>query len=159
MIITPHFVFGAAVGSLVKNPFLAVILAFLGHYVLDFIPHIDYPIENIKKKQWQNIFPELIMVAVDFFVGIFLISIFSNNQPIIYICAFFAILSDGLDLLNLFFSNRFLKAHKDFHHEKIHFLNNVEFVKIKTKYGTIVSFLGRVLTQIAVVVISIFLMT
>ena len=51
MILLVHLLFGAAVGSSVKNLPIAIILAFLGHYFLDLFPHIEYPIENIRKKQ------------------------------------------------------------------------------------------------------------
>jgi len=158
MVLTPHFVFGAAIGTLVKNPLLAILLAFLGHYILDSIPHVDYPIENIKKKQWRNVFPEILMVMTDFFIGILIIFMFSDNQPIVYMCAFFSVLSDGLNLLGLYYPNKILNAHTKLHHEKIHFLTNQEFIKPKTKYGIKICFLGRIATQIIVVVISVFLM-
>lgn len=159
MILTPHLLFGAAIASQFKNPFLAISLAFLGHYLLDVIPHNEYPIENIKKKQWRKILPDISMVSTDFLLGIFLIFIFSNNQPIIYVCAFFSILSDGLNLLSLFSSNKILKAHNYFHHEKIHFLSNRELSQAKTQCEIRISFFWRVLTQTTVIIISIFLMT
>lgn len=159
MILTPHLLFGAAIASQFKNPFLAIILTFLGHYLLDVIPHNEYSIENIKKKQWHKILPDISMVSTDFLFGIFLVLIFSNNQPIVYVCAFFAILSDGIDLLGLFYSNKILKAHRDFHHEKIHFLSNRKLAQAKTQYEIRISFFWRASTQIIIVIISIILMT
>jgi len=159
MILTPHLLFGAAIASQLKNHFLAVILAFLGHYLLDIIPHNEYPIENIKRKQWRKVLPDISLVSADFLFGIFLIFIFSSNQPIVYVCAFFAILSDGIDLLSLFYSNKILKAHKNFHHEKIHFLSNRKLEETKPQYEIKISFFWRISTQIIIIILSVFLMT
>ncbi|MEK7664827.1 MAG: hypothetical protein AAB361_01655 [Patescibacteria group bacterium] len=158
MIIIPHLVFGAAIGSLIKNPFLAVAVAFLGHYFLDLIPHNEYSIENIKKKQWHKAFPDILKALADFLIGIFLIFIFSGNQPIVYVCAFFAVLSDGLNLLVLFYPNKILEAHSNFHHEKIHFLSNKNPADIVGRGGKKISFFLRTSTQITTVIISIVLM-
>lgn len=38
---TTHFLAGAAVGKLSKNPILAVILGFLIHFFMDMVPHWD----------------------------------------------------------------------------------------------------------------------
>lgn len=148
MILIPHLLFGAAIASKIEYAPLAIILAFLSHYLLDLIPHAEYPIENIEKKQWRKVLLDVLKVSVDFFLGTLLIFIFSNNQPIIYVCAFFAILSDGLSLLNSFFPNRILKMHSDFHRKKIHFL----------KYKKI-SIFWRIFSQMIIVAISIFFMT
>jgi len=124
MILLVHLLFGAATGNLVKNPILAIILAFLGHYILDFLPHIEYSIENISKNQWRKALPDITRVTLDLCLGLLLIFLFSKNQPIIYVCAFFAILPDGLSLLNNITKIQLLKTHSDFHHEKLHFLKN-----------------------------------
>ena len=159
MIITPHLLFGAAIASQFRNPFLAIVLAFLSHYLLDLIPHNEYPIENIKKKQWRKILPDISMASADFLIGILFIFIFSSNQPIVYVCALFAILSDGFNLLNLFSSNIILKVHDNFHHKKIHFLSNRKLAQAKMQYEVKISFFWRISTQIIVVIISIVLMT
>lgn len=130
MILLVHLLFGALIGQKILNPFLAIALAFLSHYFLDFFPHIEYDITNITEKRWGKALPDLIKVFSDFFSGIFLIFIFSNNQPVIYLCALFAILPDGLSLLSSNFKNiatlenKFLEKHSDFHHDKLHFLKN-----------------------------------
>lgn len=151
MILTPHLLLGAVIASRIEYIPLAIILAFLSHYLLDLIPHIEYSIENIEKKQWQKSLPDFLKVFLDFSLGILLILIFSNppagGQPIIFICVFFAILPDGLTLLNYFFSNKILKIHRYIHHKKIHFLRNKK-----------ISFHWRVLSQLLVVFISILLL-
>ena len=58
MILLVHLLFGAAIGSAVNNIWLAIILAFLSHFLLDLMPHIDYPLKNIEKKQWHKVLPD-----------------------------------------------------------------------------------------------------
>ncbi len=124
MILLAHLLLGAAIGTAVKNPILAVILALLSHYLLDLLPHIEYPIENIKQKQWHKARKDFFKVAVDIISGIILILLFSKNYPIIYICAFFAILPDGFSLLSLTFPNKIFSKHDYFHTKKVHHLKD-----------------------------------
>jgi len=147
MILLVHILFGSAIATIIKNPYLAVILALFSHYFLDFFPHIEYPIDNITNKNFKKSLPQIISVATDLLSGIILIFIFSNNSPIIYISVFFALLPDGFSLLNVIFKNRLLDVHSKLHQEKLHFL----------KYKKIPNF-WRFFTQILVVVISLFVL-
>lgn len=131
MILLVHMLLGALIGQKIINPFWAVILAFLSHYFLDIFPHIEYPIENIKNKMWKKSAPDIFRVFLDFYAGIILILFFSSNSWQIYICAFFAILPDGLSLL---WQSKF--------HEKIHFLKHKK-----------ISVFWRILSQVAVVLL------
>jgi hypothetical protein len=141
--------FGAAIGSSVNNIWLAIILAFLSHYLLDFIPHIDYSLKNTDKKG-GILRSNILKISIDLFLGIFLIILFSKSslpigrQAVIYICAFFAILPDGLMVLNNLIPNNILEKHLNFHIEKIHFLKNKKIPKF-----------WRFLSEIIVIVISI----
>ena len=144
MILLVHMLFGAAIGVLVKNIPLAIIIAFLSHYFLDLFPHIEYNIQNIKEKQWRKAVPQILKVFLDFGLGIILILFFSNNKLIILIYGFFAVLPDGLAFINHIIQNKILKIHDELHGEKIHFL----------KYKKI-SIFWRLLSQIIVVIISI----
>ena len=127
MILLVHMLFGAAIGSVIKNVPLAIVLAFLGHYLLDLLPHIEYDIKNKEKKQWLGIPLSIFKIVSDFLLGILLVLIFSNpsassGYTVVYICAFFAILPDGFTVLNHFFPNKILGWHRKLHTEKIHFL-------------------------------------
>jgi hypothetical protein len=146
MILLVHLLLGALIGQKISSPILAIILALLSHYLLDLIPHTEYRVENIVNKQWQRMLPEIIKVFLDFCLGILLMILFSKNYPIIYICAFFAILPDGLSVLSIIFKNNFLESYNYFHHTIIHQL----------KYKKISNF-WRVFSQVAVVVICIIL--
>lgn len=41
MLATPHLLTGAALASKIRRPWLALSAAFIGHFVLDWIPHLD----------------------------------------------------------------------------------------------------------------------
>jgi len=146
MILFVHMLLGAAIGSSIKNIWLAIILAFLSHYLLDLIPHVDYSLKNVDKKGWITIPSNIFKISLDLFLGILLIFLFSKNQPVIYICAFFAILPDGFTVLNSVLPNNILKSHLKFHTEKIHFLKNKK-----------ISLFWRIFSQAVVVIASILL--
>jgi hypothetical protein len=44
MIAAAHIITGGVIGSAVANPWLAVPLAIASHYMLDFVPHKEYPV-------------------------------------------------------------------------------------------------------------------
>lgn len=144
MILLAHLLFGAAIGHIIKNVPLAIILAFLSHYFLDIFPHVEYNIENIQKKQWKRALPQLLAVLLDFLTGIFLLSLLSDNQPIIYICAIFAILPDGFSFLESVIKNGMLKRCNQFHKDEVHFLKNKKIPNF-----------WRIFSQVLAVVISI----
>jgi len=146
MILLAHLLVGAVIGFKIKFLGLAIILAFLSHYLLDLFPHIEYPIENIKNNHWQKSFPDFLRVVIDFCLGIFIIFLLSDNFFKVYICAFFAILPDGLTLLNKILTKNLFNKH-DYFHEKIHFLKHKK-----------ISNLWRFLSQIIVIIISILLL-
>jgi len=147
MILLVHLLFGAAIGSVIKNIPLAIILAFLGHYLLDLIPHIDYPLKNIEKKQWSKTLPDFLKIATDLCLGVVLVLVLSKNQPIIYVCGFFGLLPDGITLLNLLFPNKIMAPIQKLHTEKAHFLKHKK-----------ISIVWRILSQITIVIISIILL-
>ncbi len=146
MILLIHLIVGALIGQKISNPVFAISLAFLSHYLLDIIPHVEYPIENIRDKQWSKSLPDFLRVFLDFCLGMLIIFIFLDNRPIIFVAAFFAVFPDLLNILNLIFKNKLLQIHSDFH-EKNHFL----------KYKKI-SNLWRILSQIIVIIICIFIL-
>lgn len=146
MILLVHMLLGAVVGTLVKNPLLAVVLAFFSHYFLDFFPHVEYSIENIEEKKWKKFLPDFLKILADFLGGITLIFLFSGNLPIVYTCAFFSIVPDGLSLMNDLTKNSLLQKHSIFHQKKIHFLKNKK-----------ISIFWRILNQLVIVAVSIIL--
>ena len=75
MILLIHLLLGALIGQKITNPILAIVLAFLSHYLLDLLPHVEYGIKNIEEERWKRAFPEFVRVFFDFCAGIFLILI------------------------------------------------------------------------------------
>lgn len=147
MILLAHLLFGAAIGSAIKNMPAAIILATLSHYFLDFLPHVEYNIEIENGRQRREKLISVLKIALDFSLGILLIFIFSKNQPIIYLCALFAILPDGLTVLNNHMLNKILASHNILHTKKIHFLKDKKISKF-----------WRILTQVTIIVASILLL-
>ncbi|MBI1866600.1 MAG: hypothetical protein HY005_03445 [Candidatus Staskawiczbacteria bacterium] len=147
MILTAHLLLGAAIASKIEYAPAALFMAFLSHYFLDILPHIEYSISNISEKQWQKSAPDILSVFLDFFFGILLILIFSNNQPIIYMGAFVALIPDSLTIISSVFPNKILSKHDQLHRGKIHFL----------KYKKI-SIFWRISSQILAIIISIILL-
>jgi hypothetical protein len=133
---------------MVNNIPLAIILAFLSHYLLDLIPHYDYHFDDVDRKNWRKMMPNIAKVTIDFCLGAILILLFSKNQPIIYVCAFFAALPDGFTVLNNLFPNKIMEFHRKFHIDKVHFL----------KDNKKISNFWRILSEAAVVIISIILL-
>ncbi len=123
MILTCHLLIGALIATKIKIVPLAFLFAFLSHYLLDFIPHSEYSIKNIQEKKWKKCLPDFLKIILDLSLGILLVLILSENQPIIFIGALFATLDDAFGLFGLIFSNRLLKIYYGFHC-KIHFLKN-----------------------------------
>ncbi len=142
MILLAHMLFGAAIGASISNPFLAIMLAFLGHYFLDAFPHIEYPINNIRNKNWKKAAPDILKVFIDFSLAVVIIFLFSKNQPIVYICAFIALIPDSLTIISDIFPNKVLALHDHIHTQKIHYLTKQKkfpiFWKISTQVATVI---------------------
>ncbi len=146
MILTPHLLLGAAIASKIPNIYLAAFLSFTSHYLLDLIPHVEYSVENIKNKRWHRALPDFTKVFIDFSFSVLLILLLSDGQLNILIIALFSIVPDGFELLRLFFSNKLSDTRNNMH-QKVHFLKDKK-----------ISNFWRVLSQILIVVISIFLL-
>lgn len=168
MILFCHLLVGAAIAVKIQILPLALIFAFLSHYVLDFIPHWEYSVDNIFKKQWKKAKFDFLKVVLDFGAGILLIVFINHISPICHIgyispikpvglinpvllaCAFFAIIPDGLTLLSLLLPNKILSAHDKFHRDLVHYHKKISFRENK------IFFVLGILTQILVSVIAIF---
>ncbi|MBU2539659.1 hypothetical protein KJ786_00645 [Patescibacteria group bacterium] len=162
MILIPHLVIGAVIA--VKIPYwpLAIVLAFLSHYFLDFFPHIEYSIDNIRQRRWRKIKPDIFKLTLDLIIGlilIFSIQQLTNINPLLILAtAFFAILPDILIILLLIFPKNVILQKNFYIHQKVHLLNNnppSSFAKLRTTEGQRkISNGWRVLTQIAFVILG-----
>lgn len=160
MILTAHLLTGAAIATKIQIAPLAFVLAFFSHYLLDFLPHREYSIDNILEKRWRKSFPDFLKVTLDICFGILLVLIFSKNSPLIFIAAFSAILTDGFTLLWLIFPNKLLQIHENFH-QKVHFFKEVKLSESKKIYPASlkkggVPLFWRIFSQVFVIFIVIF---
>src|SRR3989344_1574704 len=142
MILLAHMLFGAAIGSLATNPFIAVVLAFLSHYFLDLFPHIEYltstenSIRKLKTKHLEQYLPDVAKTLIDFCLGLVMVAIFSPH-PLSYLCALVAVIPDGLTIVTLLFPSPILEKHHIIHTQKIHYLTKKKhfpiFIRIMTQ--------------------------
>jgi len=64
MLATPHLLAGAAIGSLVGNLPLVIILSIISHYSFDLLPHLDSGTLNLsQKKSYPMIVADLLIGA------------------------------------------------------------------------------------------------
>jgi len=128
MIFVIHFAAGILIALKIKSLLFVILLAFLSHYFLDFLPHPEYSVLNIRNKKWKKTKLEFLKVFIDLGLGLILI-IFSHylaraDYFLLFIAVFFAILPDILNVSKLLlFNNRFLKYHFNFH-QIFHFPDN-----------------------------------
>lgn len=149
MILTPHLLLGAVIGSKISNPFLALPVAVFSHYFLDSLPQKEYSIRNIHEKRWNKALPDFLKVFLDIFIGISLIVLFSDNNPAMLASAFLAIFPDGITLLGRIFSqNKLILLHQKFHQAVNNICDPPENKRIP-------AFLG-IISQVIVVLTAIF---
>ena len=158
MIITPHFLVGAAIATNIPNPILGLPLAFLSHFFLDFIPHRDYPaFQKISAREGRKgplakFFREsltgFLKVTAAFSIAFSTVLFFADNMTLAAIGGFLAI-SPDFDTLAVFFprlfQNRFFKLFFDFHAGSVHYLEKKE-----------IPIFWKIFSQIAAVVLAIF---
>jgi len=100
MLITPHLLAGAAIGSLFSQMPAVVIIALLSHYSLDYLPHLDQGSLNFSERK------KYFWAGIDFLAGLMILGcLFWQHrlgQATIYWGAAVAILPDLLDNLPFF---------------------------------------------------------
>jgi len=126
MILTPHLLVGAAIGSKIYSwPEIAA-LAIASHYLLDAIPHPQYKVRFLKSKSSRKeVIIDLFKIAVDFASGfffVFFVGIKSLNFPYMMVGMAMAVLPDFLQFLYYLQKNKlleiFTQAHDYFAFEK-----------------------------------------
>ena len=100
MLATPHAAVGAAIGRWVRPPWLAVVVAFFSHFVVDAIPHLDIASFSRTRELLPRVY--LIQFAIDIpcFIALmwWLLKVGGPRRTLIFICAFAAL---GLDVIAL----------------------------------------------------------
>lgn len=129
MVLTPHILIGAAIGSQVNNAYLLIPLALASHYLLDIVPHVEYDIKTIAAgKINKKFFKEMAKVFFDIVAGIIIVfSLSRGSASLKYVItgAFFGMLPDFIQLLAFFIEkNKILRKYRKFHLQ-LHFLREV----------------------------------
>ena len=108
MTIINHAVVGAGIALLIKQPLLALPLAFLSHFVLDALPHFGI----VGDKTYEIIFKlkrTYLMVLIDI-VGIIILTLLLWGQAwYVFVAAFLAVSPDFMWLYRYFGFERFGK--------------------------------------------------
>lgn len=144
MIEAIHIAVGAAIAQETGNPVLGMIFAFLSHYVLDFIPHIEYPVSG-KRKLKEIPIRDFLKVAADIFIGFSIVLFFAKNLPLALAGGFFGMLPDLITIPSFFFlESKFVRFYSRFHCDIIH------------AFQTKISSFWRISIQVALIIAAIF---
>ena len=112
MTATNHALTGALIGFSVSDPFIAIPLAFISHFVLDIVPHFG---SNTKNDDWVKSINFKILLAVDIIfciiLGLAILILRPRNYLLAFICA---IIATSPDLVHL---KRFINVNKDKTHK------------------------------------------
>ncbi len=147
MILFPHMLVGAVIGSKINNFWAIFILALISHFLFDRLPHWEY-VKNPSNLPREK-FPFFIFKAVlDLTLGIIIIWYLTSASLFhfyIFFGAFTAILPDGLTLLNMLTGKKIKILEKFWSfHKKVSIAEN----KNSPFWGAII--------EIAVVILSIY---
>lgn len=124
MVILPHMLAGAVIGTRVRNIWLIFILSWLSHYLLDFLPHWDY----LAELDLTNL-GHLARIAVDLILGIILVLILIRSHSkkwVILVGIVAVLLPDILNVVYDTFNFQWLEPLVLFHH-KIHLFKGLSF--------------------------------
>ena len=127
MILSTHAVVGAAVATLLpRDPVLVFAAGVASHFVIDAIPHWDYPLRGLKVGRSQTgriklnraLFRDVSLIGLDACVGLALaILLFGQSAPlwVIGLAAFAAMLPDPLQVVHRLYPHEPLRTLQRFH--------------------------------------------
>lgn len=141
MTLTTHAVVGAAFVSIMPaHPMLGVVLAFASHFIIDAIPHWDYPIDSAsinphfgtKMKYNKALVLDALRIGIDAILGVLIsILVFASPQTlaVVFLGACMGILPDPLQFVYTRFRHEPLMSLQRFH-QWIHTDNHLENAKL-----------------------------
>ncbi|MBI1755170.1 hypothetical protein HY250_04290 [Candidatus Azambacteria bacterium] len=113
MIITPHVLAGAALGTQISNPVLLAVYATISHHVLDMVPHWDYDILSSKKTGARKIAFDIALSGIVTFALIWNLP-FQTQAHALW-GGFWGILPDGFLALYLFSDKKYFPRYAQLH--------------------------------------------
>lgn len=139
MILSAHFLVGAAIATKTQNPLLGFLLAYLSHYFFDLLPVWEYDISALSNRQWRKSAGDFLKIFFDILFGFLLVLFFSKNTLIGMLGGFLAMVPDGITLLFILFPKiNLLSLHQKIH-EKVNWFRYSEINKKIPAWGTILS--------------------
>lgn len=120
MLLTPHAIVGAAIGSQLDRAWMVAPIAIGSHFILDAVPHWEksVEVEDLNKK-------DIFVVLLDIFLSITLTWLIGTSNPnweMIWLGALSATVPDAHHLVHVIFGSeklqRYTKAHDKYHSEK-----------------------------------------
>lgn len=133
MVLAPHMLVGATIGSRLSNYPLILLLSLLLHFLFDRLPHWEYESKvnarNMNQKRLSSLFFKALL---DLGAGAAVLCLFwqgSSQWPYVLFGAFLSIVPDGLvflhHLIRVFLHREFPPLIKFYHfHELIHIHEN-----------------------------------
>lgn len=127
MTLTTHAIVGAAVASVIPTfPILGISLAFVSHFIIDAIPHLDYAIASDSVNPSigapirfdRRLVRDALTIGSDAFLGLALaLALFATSAQwwVIFLAACAAILPDPLQLVYAHFRHEPLVSLQRFH--------------------------------------------
>jgi hypothetical protein len=118
MLETPHVAIGAAIATKIPNPFIAIPLAFLSHFVMEKVPHWNPHLVTETKKYGAPTKKSVIVIIIDVTLALGLGSYIAfqvypdiNHIVTIYLASFASVLPDLVEAPYFFlhWRNKFLK--------------------------------------------------
>lgn len=105
MTISNHMATGALIGITVGEPWMALPLALLSHYVLDALPHYGYP----DNQSWTVVFRHKLGIVVnvcDVTIAVILAAVLARTEPFALLTAVVALSPDFVWPFRYFFYER-----------------------------------------------------
>ncbi|MFH1182830.1 MAG: hypothetical protein V1690_01030 [Candidatus Moraniibacteriota bacterium] len=144
MILSTHFIAGAAVASKTDNPFLLLASTIMIHFILDVIPHWQYvyTAPELKKRKIQ------LYITADIIVGPLLVAAFIGKTDIhrflwLTLGGILCMLPDFFTVLSVIFPrSKLLKKMLDFHEYVQKYAHQDKMVGIVTQLAIIIIAIG-----------------
>jgi len=150
MLLTPHTLVGVAIATNISNPYIAIPIAFISHFLGDKVPHWDFYSNTKKEERVKGWRPLAVMgdLAVGVAVGVTYTTYFLwvkqdlSLALVTFICGIASVLPDALSGLTIIGGkeNKFLEL-----------LNNVQ-----SKMQFQAPLPWGILTQVGVILISLY---
>lgn len=128
MILTTHGIVGAACGAFIGNTYVALPVAFASHFILDAIPHWDYPLSS-RMVAWDGapahtlatlirsraFWFDCLKIGADIAIGLGLVAYLSGGDSVVIACAAAAMAPDFLQFAHSRFPKSVLSYLQRFH--------------------------------------------